>query len=59
MPFEIPGQQYVEFTHTSSALPPEATFAQYRRSASIFLVSAMALAGLSPLGQVLVQFMMV
>ena len=32
---------------------------QYFRSASIFLVSAIALAGLSPFGQVCVQFMMV
>jgi hypothetical protein len=29
------------------------------RSTSIFLISAMALAGLSPFGQVLAQFMMV
>ena len=30
-----------------------------RRSTIIFLISAMALAGLRPLGQVLAQFMMV
>ena len=32
---------------------------QTRRSTIIFLISAIALAGVSPLGQVLVQFMMV
>jgi hypothetical protein len=65
-------QQHIELLHPAPAQPPEffdpdsaclrhmACRAQIpRRAMSIFLVSAMALAGFNPLGQVLVQFMMV
>jgi len=65
-------QQHIEFFHSAPAQPPEffnpdsARLCHFagrlqipRRAMSIFLVSAMALAGFSPLGQVLVQFMMV
>jgi hypothetical protein len=52
-------QQDIKLARATSALPSEPGVAQCLLSASIFLVSAMALAGLSPFGQVLVQFMIV
>lgn len=62
-------QQYVELFHAPAAHPPEASQArglvQFSadhtplRAIIIFLISAMALAGFKPLGQVRVQFMMV
>ena len=62
-----PGQQQmIEFPGAATALPANSRVprwcgvrTQCRLSASIFLVSAMALAGFSPFGQVCVQFMMV
>lgn len=58
--FEIAQQQLVEFAHAASALPAQSgLFAQYFLSASIFLVSAIALAGFRFFGQVCVQFMIV
>ena len=58
--FQVAYQELVELPHAASALPPKARFlAQYFLSTSIFLVSAIASAGLRPLGQVWVQFMIV
>ena len=64
-----PRQQDIELAHAASALPAEsrllgpgvtaARVTQWRRSASIFFVSAIAFAGLRFFGQVLVQFMIV
>ena len=53
-------QELVEFAHAASTLPAKpGLLAQYLRSASIFLVSAIAFAGFRPFGQVCVQFMIV
>ncbi len=54
---EIALQQLVEFPHASPTLPRQAT--QWRRSASSFFISAIALAGFKSLGQASVQFMIV
>ena len=50
-------QQLIELAQTPPTLPGQAT--QWRRSASSFLISPMALAGFRSLGQASVQFMIV
>ncbi len=58
-----PEQNYVQFLGAPAAAPAQSGWnlqgRRYRRSASIFLISAMDLPGFRFLGQVLVQFMMV
>jgi hypothetical protein len=67
---EVADQQFIEFPHAAPAppaQPPEvegrrvvvAARAQCCRSAIIFLISAMALAGLRSFGQASAQFMIV
>ena len=71
-PFQVPLQQLVELAHAAPRTPtqtrePEVrpalrlvrAIAQCRRSAIIFLMSAMARAGFKSFGQASVQFMMV
>jgi hypothetical protein len=62
--FEKTRHQNVHFTHPAPTLPAQPSrigrqFAQTKRCTMSFLVSAIAFAGLSPLGQALAQFMMV
>ena len=65
---EPPAKQLVKFARAASAPPAQALQLrigiahrqnQLRRSTMSFLISAIALAGLRPFGQVRVQFMMV
>jgi hypothetical protein len=57
---QIVQQQHIQFLHAAPATPAQpARGVAQRRSTINFLISPMALAGFSPLGQVLVQFMMV
>ena len=57
---QVANEKLVQFAHATPALPAKTGFlAQYFRSASIFLVSAIASAGLRPFGHVCVQFMIV
>ncbi len=57
---QVANEKLIQFTHATPALPAKAGFlAQYFRSTSIFLVSAIASAGLRPFGHVCVQFIIV
>ncbi len=66
--FEKTKQDQIQLFHAAAATPPQATdvihtwlarLCLQRRSMISFLISAMALAGFSPLGQVRAQFMIV
>ena len=63
-PVEPAGEQLVEFAHAAARAPAElpefgVAVAQPWRASMSCLISAIALAGFSPFGQVRVQFMMV